>query len=105
MFMNNKVTNSVRIALAFGAVSTAAFTANSAVAAEEDAAKKVERMEVTGSRIKRADLEGANPVTVLDKVDIERFGLTSIGDVLQTYHLLVLQLTPTATTAVMVQQL
>jgi len=82
MYTNNKLSKAVRLAIAFGAASATAFTA-SVNAAEEDAAEKVERIEVTGSRIKRADLEGANPVTVLDKVDIERFGLTSIGDVLQ----------------------
>lgn len=82
MYTNNKLSKAVRLAIAFGAASATAFTA-SVNAAEEDVAEKVERIEVTGSRIKRADLEGANPVTVLDKVDIERFGLTSIGDVLQ----------------------
>ncbi|MDZ7901557.1 MAG: hypothetical protein U5L01_03040 [Rheinheimera sp.] len=101
--MNNKMANSVRIALAFGAVSTAAFTANSAVAAEEEAAEKVERMEVTGSRIKRADMEGANPVTVLDKIDIERFGLTSIGDVCKIYHQQAQLLTLIAIMAAMAQ--
>lgn len=83
MFMNNKMANSVRIALAFGAVSTAAFTANSAVAAEEDAAKQVERIEVTGSRIKRTDMENASPVLVLDREAINSAGQVSIGDILQ----------------------
>tara|TARA_R110002126_G_scaffold33382_41_gene104616 strand:+ start:948 stop:3749 length:2802 start_codon:yes stop_codon:yes gene_type:complete len=82
MYTNNKLSKAVRLAIAFGAASATAFTA-SVTAAEEDESAKVERIEVTGSRIKRADMEGANPVTVLDRVDIERFGLTSIGDVLQ----------------------
>lgn len=81
MYTNNKLSKAVRLAITFGAASATAFTAS--VSAAEEEAAKVERIEVTGSRIKRADLEGANPVTVLDKVDIERFGLSSIGDVLQ----------------------
>lgn len=50
------------------------------LAAEEEQA---ERMEVTGSRIKRTDTEGQSPVLTLDRADLERTGLTSIGDVLQ----------------------
>jgi outer membrane receptor protein involved in Fe transport len=46
-------------------------------------AHAVEKIEVTGSRIRRTDIEGANPVTVMSRVDIEKFGVTSIGDVLQ----------------------
>ncbi len=87
MFMNNKMANSVRIALAFGAVSTAAFTANSAVAAEEDAAKKVERIEVTGSRIKRTDLEGASPVTILSTESMKVEGNFTVADALRNSNL------------------
>ena len=87
MFMNNKMANSVRIALAFGAVSTAAFTANSAVAAEEDAAKKVERIEVTGSRIKRTDMEGASPVTILSTESMKVEGNFTVADALRNSNL------------------
>lgn len=40
-------------------------------------------VEVTGSRIKRAAVEGQAPIQVIDRQQIERSGLTSIGDVLQ----------------------
>ena len=53
--INNKVSKAVRLAIAFGAASTAAFSASS-FAAEEENVEKVERIEVTGSRILR---EGA----------------------------------------------
>ena len=65
MYTNNKLSKAVRLAIAFGAVSATAFTA-AVNAAEEDAAAKVERIEVTGSRLKRTDMEGALPVTVID---------------------------------------
>ena len=81
MYTNNKLSKAVRLAIAFSAASATAFTA-SVNAAEEEAAK-VERIEVTGSRIKRTDLESASPVLVLDRAAIDASGLLSIGDILQ----------------------
>jgi len=68
--LNSKISKAVRLAIAFGAASTAAFSASSS-AAEEESAAKVERIQVTGSRIKRTDLETASPVTVIDSVQLE----------------------------------
>ena len=82
MFTNTKVTHAVRLALVFGAASTAALSAN-AVAQETEEAKKVERIEVTGSRIKRTDMETAQPVLAISQEDISRSGLVSVGDVLK----------------------
>jgi iron complex outermembrane receptor protein len=45
--------------------------------------EKLETYEVTGSRIKRADAEGALPVTVIDRKDIELSGDISVADVLR----------------------
>ncbi len=42
-----------------------------------------QRIEVTGSRIKKAQMEGQAPVQVISRADIERSGITSIGDLLQ----------------------
>lgn len=55
-----------------------------AMAAEQGAveADKVERIEVTGSRIKRTDLENASPVVVVSAADIEKGGFNSVQDVL-----------------------
>jgi iron complex outermembrane receptor protein len=36
-----------------------------------------------GSRIKRTDVETSQPVFVLERQDLQRTGLTSIGDILQ----------------------
>ncbi|MBB1293325.1 TonB-dependent siderophore receptor [Pseudoalteromonas sp. SR41-4] len=80
--LNNKVSKAVRLAIAFGAASTAAFSATS-FAAEEEGVDKVERIQVTGSRIKRTDLESASPVLVLDRSDIAASGQISIGNILQ----------------------
>ncbi len=79
MYKNNLLANSVRIALVSGAM-TAAFAAPAVYAAEEDG---VERIEVTGSRIKRVDVEGANPVTVIDRGQMEDLGITDVGELIQ----------------------
>jgi len=53
--------------------------------AQEPATKadKTERIEVTGSRIKRTDLEGASPVTVISAQDIALSGFSSVEEILQ----------------------
>ncbi|HUS23717.1 MAG TPA: TonB-dependent receptor [Candidatus Binatia bacterium] len=56
-------------------------SANPPAASEERT--ELDTMEVTGSRIKRTDYETAQPVLSIGRQDIERTGLTSIGDLLQ----------------------
>lgn len=50
-------------------------------AAEE--AKKVERIEVTGSRIKRSDIEGPSPVQSIARADIENMGYDNLQQLLE----------------------
>lgn len=60
--------------------------AGTAAQAQENSAgaeKKVERIEVTGSHIKRIDVEGPAPIVILDKDYLEKSGATSVGDVLR----------------------
>ncbi|GLS83337.1 TonB-dependent receptor [Paraferrimonas haliotis] len=52
------------------------FTVPTAIAADEE----VERIEVTGSRIQRADLETSSPVTVIDRATIEASGMPTVSD-------------------------
>ncbi len=49
----------------------------------EQNVKAVERIEVTGSRIKGVDLEGTQPITILSSEDIDRSGASSIFELLQ----------------------
>jgi len=46
-------------------------------------ASSLDRVQVTGTRIKRTGLEGPAPVTVIDREEIERSGHTRVGDLLQ----------------------
>lgn len=43
-----------------------------------------QKIEVTGSRIKRIDAEGASPVQVLKREDIQRTGATTVREMLET---------------------
>jgi iron complex outermembrane receptor protein len=47
--------------------------------------KSSERVQVTGSRIKRIDVEGSTPVTVIGKEQIEKTGATTVRDLLQGF--------------------
>ena len=46
-------------------------------------ATTLDRIEVTGSRIKRADLETSSPVFVIDRQNIENSGAATVGEFLQ----------------------
>ncbi len=81
MYKNSLLASSVRFALISGAVATTVITAPAAFAAEEEAT--VERISVTGSRIKRTDMEGANPVQIITREDLVQAGVSNIGDILQ----------------------
>jgi iron complex outermembrane receptor protein len=50
--------------------------------AEEDASS-IEEVVVTGSRIKQADFDNANPVTVISREDLLVTGMTDVGDLIQ----------------------
>lgn len=52
--------------------------------AQGEKATNLDRVSVVGSRIKRADIEGPAPVTVITRADIDREGFQSVGDMLQT---------------------
>lgn len=46
--------------------------------------KTIDKVTVTGSRIKRADIEGPAPVTVITAEEIQATGLNTIHEVLNT---------------------
>ncbi|MGP4986322.1 TonB-dependent receptor plug domain-containing protein [Pseudoalteromonas nigrifaciens] len=79
--LNNKISKAVRLAIAFGTASTAVFSANSMAA--DEGAKKVERIQVTGSRITRTDLEGASPVITITNEQMTNLGFHNVQDVLE----------------------
>ena len=66
------------LALALGAGSAAAQETP-----RQEEPTTLDRIEVTGTRIKRADMETASPVFVIDRQNIESSGAVTIGDFLQ----------------------
>lgn len=84
MFTNSKLAKSVKLACAFGAASAALVTSNAALAQEEQADQVIEKISVTGSRIKRTDLEGASPVVSITAADIKLEGDFTVADALRT---------------------
>lgn len=71
---------SVGIGLALGSMGVAA---QNAQAGGEEQATTLDRIEVTGSRIRQVDLETAQPVFTISREEIENQGFQSVADILQ----------------------
>ncbi len=77
-------TTKLRDAISFALVAGVTSVVGTGVAfAQEQAATSLDRIEVTGSRIKRADIEGALPVTVIDRAQLQASGEVSVADYLR----------------------
>ncbi|HEX4858273.1 MAG TPA: TonB-dependent receptor [Usitatibacteraceae bacterium] len=79
-FRKSSMTAAIGQALAIG-------IALGATGASAQDAQKVEKIEVTGSNIKRIDGETALPVTVIKREDIEKTGMTSAAQLLDKLQL------------------
>jgi iron complex outermembrane receptor protein len=86
MFTNSKLTKSIRLAMAIGAASTAIIASNAVMAQESQNVEDTtfEKISVTGSRIKRLDMEGSTPIQVTSDVEIKLSGFTRIEDLLNS---------------------
>ena len=79
-FNRNPLSESVCFGLVAGLAAAVVAPAAFAQDATEDAeAKTLDRIEVTGSRLKRADIEGAVPVIVIDRASIDASGVWYSG--------------------------
>ena len=83
-------TTKLRDAITFALVAGATAVAGTGVAFAQDAdeqqstqATTLDRIEVTGSRIKRAEIEGAVPVVVIDRAELQASGDVSVADFLR----------------------
>ncbi len=80
----NKLSSAVRLALSLGAVATAGtITANAQEAGKAEKSQALETIVVTGSNIRRVDIETANPVVTVDRATIEKSGKLTLGDLVQ----------------------
>ncbi len=81
----NPLSSAVRLALSLGTVSmciSAAATAQS-TAGDAQQNSSLETIVVTGSNIRRVDIETANPVITIDRSTIQQSGKTTLGDLIQ----------------------
>jgi len=76
------IAKAVKYALYSGFAASMAVAAPATFAAEEEA-EEAETVVVTGSRLKRTDVEGANPVTVITREQIELSGEISAAELLR----------------------
>ena len=79
---SGKSMNTKRKHIALAVINALAVMAATNTAFAQDA-QKVERVEITGSNIKRIDSETALPVTVITRAEIERSGATSAADLIE----------------------
>jgi len=80
----NLLRTSILRALKLGAAGLPAVLAAPAFAQDEGAAETLDRIEVTGSRIKRVDIEGPTPITVISREDLQLSGDLSVADALRS---------------------
>ena len=76
------VAQAVRLALATGMAGLAAFVPTYAQDSNDVAVQ--EKVVVTGTRIKRSEYEGALPITVITREDIDASGELSVAELLRT---------------------
>jgi iron complex outermembrane receptor protein len=78
-YQTTKLRDAVVIALAATAAASGTAVAQEATAG----ATNLDRIEVTGSRIRQVDVETAQPVLSISRADIESQGFNSVADILQ----------------------
>ena len=83
--MSNELFKAVRYALYAGATAAVGLSAAPVMAQDTDQGnQQLETITVTGSRIRKADVETAQPIIVLDRATIEHQGFNSVADILRT---------------------
>ncbi len=80
--MNNSVRKTSKLALIVAMLCDQALAQTNTD--EQTSNERIEKIKVTGSRISRNDVEGAAPVTIIDREAIEKSGLTSVADLIGT---------------------
>lgn len=85
MFTETVLTRSLRLMFSGGVVLSAGLLALPATAQTAPAGTPViQRVEITGSNIRRSEAESSSAVQVLSRVDIEKSGKSSVAELLQT---------------------
>ncbi|TLY49278.1 MAG: hypothetical protein E6K53_14225, partial [Gammaproteobacteria bacterium] len=80
---HNALASALALAL-FAPFAVSAQTAPDPVSSDKAKTQELEKVVVTGSRIKRVEIEGASPVVTLTGDDLKRQGFTTVADALQS---------------------
>jgi iron complex outermembrane receptor protein len=85
-YNRNPLSRAIQNTLGAGAVISMALASGVAFAQDEADEEGVEldRVQVTGSRIKRVDIEGSTPVTVISREDIDFSGDSTVAELLRS---------------------
>lgn len=75
-----KLRDAIVVALVLGTTAGGAYGQE---AAKDDTATTLDRIEVTGTRIRQVDTETSQPVQLITRADIEKQGFQSVADILQ----------------------
>lgn len=75
-----KLRDAIVVALVLGTTAGGAYGQE---AAKDDTATTLDRIEVTGTRIRQVDTETSQPVLLITRNDIEKQGFQSVADILQ----------------------
>ena len=82
---SNELFKAVRFSLYAGASAVVGYAAPAlAQDAQDQSNQQLETITVTGSNIRRVDIETSNPVITIDRAQIERSGKLTVGDLLQS---------------------
>jgi len=81
----NQLSSAIKFALFVGATATLASVSAFAQEAKKEEVKEIDAVNVVGSKIRRiVEEEGAQPVQVLTRADIERTGLNNVFEILNS---------------------
>ena len=80
---NNELLKAVRLALYAGTTAVVGLSSGAVFAQEDAASERLDTIVVTGSNIRRVDIETANPVITIDRAQIQKSGKLTVGNLLQ----------------------
>ncbi|MGN6519035.1 MAG: TonB-dependent receptor plug domain-containing protein, partial [Dokdonella sp.] len=80
---SNELFKAVRYALYAGTTAVVGLSAAPVLAQDDTSSQKLETITVTGSNIRRVDIETSNPVVTIDRAAIEKTGKLTLGDLVQ----------------------
>ncbi|MCD9085692.1 TonB-dependent receptor [Stenotrophomonas sp. SY1] len=75
--------NLLGLAVRHALISSVTITAATPAFAQDSIPTTLDRIEITGSRIRQVDVETAQPVFAISRTDIEQQGFSSVADILQ----------------------